>query len=70
MNLDLRLFTDLEKIIVEHLESAAAEIVAGKASSYDDYRFRTGRIKGLREALEIARDANRRAIGLDDKDER
>jgi hypothetical protein len=27
-----------------------------------------GRIKGLQEALEVAREANRKAIGLEDKD--
>ena len=67
MNLDLRLFIELEKILGEQLEQAASELVQGKASSFDDYRFRIGRIRGIQNAIEAAREANKRIIGVDDE---
>jgi len=68
MNLDLRLYQLIEAEVVEMLERHASEIVSGKAQSFDDYRFRTGYIKALRDVLEVARDANRRTIGIDDQE--
>ena len=68
MNLDLRLFQLLEQDYGELLEKLAAELVSGRATDHADYRYRVGRIHGIREALELAKDANRRAIGLEDKD--
>lgn len=68
MNLDLRLFQLLEKDYVELIEKLASEIISGRATDYSDYRYRVGRIHGLREALELAKEANRRAIGLEDKE--
>ena len=70
MNLDLRFFQNLEKEILEMLERHAAELSSGKAQSFDDYRYRVGYIKALKDVLEVARESNRRAIGLDDKEER
>jgi hypothetical protein len=67
MNLDLRLFIELEKILVEQLEQAASELVQGKASSFDDYKFRIGRIRGIQNALEAAREANKRIIGVENE---
>lgn len=68
MNLDLRLYQEIEKELGELLEKHAAELVTGRASDYSDYRFRVGQMKGLREALAIAQEANRRTIGLDDNE--
>jgi hypothetical protein len=70
MNLDLQLYQFIEKEIGEHLEKHAAELVTGRAVDYADYKFRIGQLKGLRDALAIAERANRRAIGLDEHDER
>jgi hypothetical protein len=67
-SLDLRLFQLIQKEIGEHLEKHAAEIVMGKPLNYEDYRYRVGILKGLRDALAIAEEANREAIGLSDKD--
>jgi hypothetical protein len=67
-SLDLKLYQLIEQEIGERLEKHAAEIVTGRATSYDDYRHRVGVIKGLREALSIAEEANREAIGLEDKE--
>jgi hypothetical protein len=68
MNLDLQLFIELEKILGDQLEQQAAELVSGKASDYSDYRYRVGRIRGIQNALEAAREANRRTIGMEDKE--
>ena len=65
MNLDLRLFQLIEEDLGERLERHAAELVTGKALDWGDYKFRIGQLKGLREALAIAQEANRRAIGLE-----
>jgi hypothetical protein len=70
MNLDLKLYTLVEEELALLLEKLAAELINGRASDYSDYRYRVGRIHGIREALEVAKDANRRAIGLEDKEER
>lgn len=68
MNLDLRLYQEIEKELGELLEKHAAELVTGRSSDWGDYKFRVGQLKGLREALAIAQEANRRTIGLDDKE--
>lgn len=65
MNLDLKLYQMVEEEYGQLLEKLAAELIAGRASDYSDYRYRVGRIHGVREALEIAKQANRKAIGLD-----
>lgn len=67
MDLDLRLFRDLEGAVTEELEKHAAELIAGKASDYADYRYRVGRIKGLEEALKLAREIQREVLGIDRK---
>jgi hypothetical protein len=67
MNLDLRLFLEIEKILTELQEQLAAELILGKAQSFDDYRFRVGRMKGVSDALNAAREANKRIIGVDEE---
>ena len=67
MDLDLRLFRDLERAITEELEKHAAELIAGKALDYSDYKGRIGRIKGLEEALKLAREIQREVLGIDRK---
>ena len=64
----MRLYQEIEKILGEQLEQQAAELVSGKASDYADYRFRIGRIRGIQNALEAAREANRRTIGMEDNE--
>lgn len=68
MNLDLKLYQEFEKIIGELLEKHAAELVTGRSTDWGDYKFRVGQLKGLREALAIAQEANRRTIGVDDRE--
>jgi hypothetical protein len=70
VNLDLEFFQMLEKELGEMLERQAAELIASRAIDWADYKFRTGYVKALRDVLEVAREANRRAIGVDDKTER
>lgn len=69
-SLDLRLFMELEKLIVERVEAQSLQLLDGKAATFDDYRFRVGKIRGLRDALEVAREANARVIGVDDRKDR
>ena len=59
MNLDLRLYQELEKSLAEMQEQLAAEIVSGKAQSFDDYRYRVGRLKGLQDALATANEVQK-----------
>ena len=66
MNLDLRLFQEIEKVLTELQEQLASEMVLGKAQSFDDYKYRVGRMKGIADALGAAREANKRIIGVDD----
>lgn len=65
MNLDLRLYKEIEQEFGEMLERQAAEIVTGKATDWADYKYRAGYLKALRDALEVAREANKRVIGVD-----
>ena len=63
MNLDLRLYQELEKALSEIAEKLGAELITGKAQSFDDYRYRVGRLKGLQDALEVAQEAQKRVLG-------
>ncbi len=65
MNLDLRLYQLIEKELGAQLEKHAAELVSGRAVDWADMRYRVGVIKGLRDALAIAKDANAEIIGVD-----
>lgn len=67
MNLDLRLYQELEKDLSAELEKLAAELVGGRAQSFDDYRYRVGRIKGVQDALAIAQEAQKRILGVERK---
>jgi hypothetical protein len=67
-SLDLRFYQEMEKIIGEMLERQAAELVSGRSTDWPDYKFRTGYLKALRDVLEVAREANARVIGVNDKD--
>jgi hypothetical protein len=64
MNLDTRLYQELERALAELQEQLAAELVTGKANSYEDYRFRVGRLKGLADALHAAQEAQKKVLGL------
>jgi hypothetical protein len=68
VNLDLRLYQEIEKDIGEMLERQAAEIVSGRATDWADYKYRTGYIKSLRDALSAVRDAQSRVLGVHDKE--
>lgn len=62
MNLDLKLYQELEKSLSEIAEKLGAELITGKALSFDDYRFRVGRLRGLQDALEVAQEAQKRIL--------
>ena len=63
MNLDPRLYQELEKSLSEMAEKLGAELITGKAQSFDDYRYRVGRLKGLQDALEVAQEVQKRVLG-------
>ena len=63
-SLDLELYKSLEKMIGELLEKQAEQVISGKATDWPDYKYRLGVIKGLREALSLAKRANDDIIGV------
>jgi hypothetical protein len=67
MNLDLLLYEELVKILADLHEQLILELGGGKAQSFDDYRYRVGRLKGISDALNAAKEAQRKVLGLDDK---
>ena len=67
MNLDLSLFKETEKILVNLRDQLQAELSAGKATSFDDYRFRVGRLKGLHDAYEALTEAQKSVLGIERK---
>lgn len=67
MNLDLRLYQEIEKSLAEQIDQIASEIIGGKAQSFDDYRFRVGRLKGLQDALVVAQESQKRILGVERK---
>ena len=64
MNLDLKMYQELERQLMEHLEKHAAELVNGRAVDWADMRYRVGVVKGLRDALAIAKEVNEDIIGI------
>jgi hypothetical protein len=64
MNLDLRLYSEIENILAEIQQQLAAELVSGKATSFDDYRYRVGRLKGITDALNAAHEAQKKVLGV------
>lgn len=68
MNFDTRLFMELKNAIGEQLEAQSRQLIDGRCDTFDDYRYRVGRLRGLRDALEIAREMNARIIGIDRHD--
>jgi hypothetical protein len=63
VNLDLRLYQELKQSLSEMAEKLGAELITGKAQSFDDYRYRVGRLKGLQDALEVAQEAQKKVLG-------
>lgn len=68
-SLDLRLFEEIENALGERLEQLAAELVSGKPIDWADYKMRVGKISGLREALQIANEAQKSVLGIDNNRE-
>ena len=67
MNLDLALYREIENGLADLREQLAAELLSGKAQSFDDYRYRVGRLKGLTDALEVSIEAQKRILGVEGK---
>jgi len=67
VNLDLRFYQEFEKELSAELEKLAAELVGGRAQSFDDYRYRVGRLKGVQDALAVAQEVQARVLGIERK---
>ena len=67
MNLDLMLYEELLKILADLHEQLILELGAGKAQSFDDYRYRVGRLKGIADALNAAQEAQKKVLGVERK---
>ena len=67
MNLDLLLYEELVKILADLHDQLILELGAGKAQSFDDYRYRVGRLKGISDALNAAQEAQKRVLGIERK---
>ncbi len=65
MNLDLQFYRELQNRLGERLEQCAAELINGKAVDFADYRHRVGRIRGMQDALAVAKETNAEVIGLE-----
>lgn len=66
MNLDLVLYQELERDISEEVEKLAASLLDGNVTDLSDYKFRVGKIRGFRDALKLAREAQARVLGIDE----
>ena len=69
-SLDLRLFEEIENDLVEIIERQAQEIVLGRSSDWADYKSRVQYLKAMRDALDVAREAQKRVLGIGDSRER
>jgi len=67
MNLDLLLYEEILKILADLHEQLILELGAGKAQSFDDYKYRVGRLKGISDALNAAQEAQKKVLGVEDK---
>lgn len=67
MNLDLLLYEEIMKILADLHEQLILELGAGKAQSFDDYRYRVGRLKGISDALNAAQEAQKKVLGVERK---
>ncbi len=68
MNIDLKMFQELEKVLVTEIENRAKPILEGVPSDWSDYKHRVGVLKGLRDALKIAKEVNDDLLGVDRKE--
>lgn len=67
MNLDLLLYEEILKILADLHEQLILELGAGKAQSFDDYKYRVGRMKGISDALNAAQEAQKKVLGIERK---
>ena len=61
------LYEELLKILADLHEQLILELGAGKAQSFDDYKYRVGRLKGISDALNAAQEAQKKVLGVERK---
>ena len=54
MRLETRFFRELKARLEETRATEMVYLADGSAKSFEDYRFRTGKLQGLQEAIDIA----------------
>lgn len=53
----------MQELLQKEIQLELEFLAAGEAESFDDYKYRTGRIAGLQLAAEISRDIKRKYVG-------
>lgn len=61
---ELSFYRKFEAEITSRLDDLKEQVAKGVCSDYQDYRFRVGQIRALRDMLHWAKEANREALGL------
>ena len=64
--MDSKLFSHLRKKIEELRDTHAEVLIAGRASSFDDYRYTSGVIRGLALASDVITDLEKRLENSDE----
>lgn len=64
---DIRFHRAFSARMAETIAEAQTALVEGTASDFADYRHRVGRLAGMREALDTAREVERMLMGPDEE---
>lgn len=60
-------YRDIDRRIAKEIEERSAQLAAGQAQSFDDYRFRVGYLKALSDARIWARSVNDKLVGREEE---
>lgn len=63
MEIEFKVTAELLARLQQEFDKEAKHILAGKASAYDDYRYRVGVLEGYQRARKIALDLEREMLG-------
>ncbi len=64
--MDTQLSAELRSILEDQIEALTETLAAGHIQTYDDYRYKTGQIRGLKIALAELDEALGRMYGARD----
>lgn len=57
----------LARAVEAKIEEEAKTLINGRSTTFEDYRARCGRIRGMRDVLDIVEDIERRMLGEEEK---